>query len=174
MSIKAGMFNRRAKKAGADEITNKLNIKPDQKIADIGSGGGYITFLFAEKAAKVYALDINKEFLEFIDKQADKRGLNNIKTVIVKGDPILPEKVDIIFMRNVYHHIEDRVNYFRSLKKFLNKDGKIVIVEWKKQGTLISHHTEKETILKELDKAGYNLKKEYKLNKQSFLVFESR
>lgn len=171
MSLRARMFNRRARKTGADEITNMLDLKSEQKIADIGSGGGYITFLFAKKTKKVYALDVNKEFLEFIDKQADKKGLNNIRTIAIKENPILPEQVDLIFIRNVYHHLENRIDYFKALKKFLKKDGKIAIVEWKK-GPIAGHYTKKEIIIEELNKAGYKLKKEHKLDKQNFLVFE--
>ncbi len=72
---KAKMFNRKAsrKQSRADEILKTLNIQPGQTIADIGSGGGFFTFLFSHLVGDkgtVYAIDTNEEFLEYINSQA--------------------------------------------------------------------------------------------------------
>ncbi len=58
-SIWAIMLNNRAKN-GSDKILKSLQIKQGDFIADIGSGGGYYSFLFAELVApegKVYAIN---------------------------------------------------------------------------------------------------------------------
>ena len=173
MSLKARMFNRRAK-LNAVYILDSLNLKSDWKIADIGSGGGYFSFEFAKKASngKIYALDLNKKLLDFIKKQSKKQKLENIKTIYTKNRIFLPEKVDLIFMRNVYHHLENRVNYFKKLKENLKKSGILVIIDWKKNSGIMGHGTDKKTILNELKKAEYNLVKEFNIPKQNFLIFK--
>jgi cyclopropane fatty-acyl-phospholipid synthase-like methyltransferase len=167
--IKEKMFNRRAKK-NSKQVLNKLKLNKEMIVADIGSGGGFYSYKFAGKVKKVYSLDINKDFLEFINKESRKRNLRNIETLYIKDKIKIPEEVDLIFIRNVYHHLEDRTSYFKNLKKYLNKDGRLVIVEWKK--SFIGHGTDKEKILKELKEAGFGMIKDYKIPKQSFLIFK--
>ena len=84
MNIKmAKRFNKRAaqRKFKADEIIQTLSVKPGQIVADIGSGGGYFTFRFAQavgSTGRVYAVDTNQEFLDFIKQQATEQGLSLI------------------------------------------------------------------------------------------------
>jgi arsenite methyltransferase len=184
MSNKAKMFNKKAAdpKNKPDRILETLALQPGQSVADVGAGGGYFSQRFAEAVGEngiVYAIDTSPEFLEFVRKAADAKGLSNIKTVLVAEDKlILPKKsFDIIFLRNVYHHLQNRVKYFGNLKEFLKPGGKIVIIEYKRGGPLsfhriFGHYVLKETIVKEVEDAGYKLKNDYDfLPKQSFTVY---
>ncbi len=174
MNLVARVFNKEAKWGKPKLILEKLGLKPFQKVVDIGAGGGYFAFQFAKEVEKVYALDVKQSFLDYIDKKAKKEGVDNIETVLIKDKILLPEKVDLIFLRNVYHHLKvrNRIEYLRKLKEYLKKEGKLVIVEYEKTKTLI-HGTQKRTILDELEKAGYRIAKDYNiLPKQNFLIFE--
>jgi len=176
MSFMAKMFNRKAK-INANQIFNKLNLKPNWKIVDIGSGGGYFSFEFAKKAknGKVYALDLNKKLLDFIKKQAKKQKLDNIQTIHIKNKISLPEKVDLIFTRNVYHHLKNRIEYFKKLKENLKSSGILVIIDWEKNSRMMGHGTDKKIILNELKKVGYKLVKDNNfLPKQNFLIFKKK
>jgi ubiquinone/menaquinone biosynthesis C-methylase UbiE len=180
---KAEVFNRKASsnESKPDEILKVLDIKKGQNIADIGSGGGYFAIRFAEIVGEngiVYAIDINKEFLSFVTESAKEKGFENIKPILYDGKkPNLPEKsLDLIFIRNTYHHISDRVEYFRNASRFLKPNGKIVIIENKKGNfnfhSLFGHFVDKKIIIKEMEDAGYVLEKEYEfLPKQCFLIF---
>ena len=179
------MFNKRASKPKykADEILEKLALKSGEKIADIGSGGGYFTYRFAKtvgEKGQVYAVDTNEEFLAYIKKQAIEQGLNNIFTLFTKSEyPDLPKNIfDIIFMRNVTHHLSNRINYFKRLSKALNPNGKIVIIEYDGRGGFFSfqrlyrHFIPLETLHEEMKQAGYKLLKSYDfLSEQSFSIF---
>ena len=183
---KAEMFNRKAAKPKykADKILEALSIKPGQYIADIGSGGGYYTFRFAElvgSKGKIYAVDVNAEFLDYIKKQAQEKGLENIVTVYMEDDKIdlLKHKLDYIFMRNVCHHIPKREGFFKQLKEFLKPNGKVVIVEYDGRGffsfqKIFKHYVPKEILEQEMKDAGY---KEYEsfdfLTEQSFTIYIS-
>ena len=88
-------------------IIDSLELKQGQVIADIGSGGGYFTLQFAGnvgKTGKVYAVDIEPKYLDFIGRQSRKEGLDNIILVPAKGgQPDLPEGgLDLAFARNVF------------------------------------------------------------------------
>ena len=180
------MFNKRAAnpKFKADQIIETLALKNGQTIVDIGSGGGYFTFKFAKavgEEGRVYALDTNQEFLEFIKKEALKQGLSNIITVLTTSDyPDLPKHVfDYIFMRNMTHHLSNRVEYFKKLKEILKSDGKVVVIEYDGRGgfsfhKIYGHFIPKQTIIDEMKEAGYKTHKSFDfLSEQSFTIFHN-
>ena len=182
--FQAKMLNKKASesKNKPDQIIEVLELKPAQTIGDMGSGGGYFSLRFAKivgKEGKIYAVDTNPEFLEYIKNNAKKEGLNNIIPTLVSKDKLdLPKKsLDLIFMRNVTHHIPNRVKYFKSLKQFLKPDGRIAIIEYKKSKIftfrrLFGHYVPKETIIQEMELAGYLLEKEFNfLLEQHFTVY---
>ncbi len=185
---KAGMLNKKAAspRSRPDEILKTLALKPGQRVADIGAGGGYFTLRFAEEVGSqgtVYAIDTNPDFLKMISASARARGLGNVKTVIAAGKLALPKgSLDLIFMRNLHHHLEDRVAYFKTLKAFIKPKGRLVIIEHKPgAGSIFSfrrlfgHSTPKETIISEVSAAGYNLAQGYDiLPEQNFLIFSPR
>ncbi len=183
-NFQAKMFNKKASdpKNKPDQIIEAIALKPGQSIADIGSGGGYFSLRFAKIAGeegRVYAVDTKPEFLEYIKNSAKKEGLNNVIPTLVLGDKLdLPEKsLDLVFMRNVAHHIPNRIEYFKNLKRFLKPGGRIVIIEYKKGKIftfrgLFGHYVPKETIIREMEEAGYLLKKEFNfLPEQHFTIY---
>ena len=179
------MFNRKAsrKQSRTDEILKILNIQPGQSIADIGSGGGFFTFLFSHivgDKGTVYAIDTNEEFLEFINRQATETGLTNIKTVLATEEsiPIPRHSVDLVFVRNVYHHLQNRVHYFTQVKHLLSPSARVSIIEYSRHGSFLSfhrrcgHNVPQEIIVEEMNKAGYTVSSSFDfLPVQSFTIF---
>jgi ubiquinone/menaquinone biosynthesis C-methylase UbiE len=179
------MLNKRASKPKnkADQIMETLSLKPGQIVADVGSGGGYFTYRFAKAISdkgKVYAVDTNQEFLAFITKQATEQGLTNIVTRHTASEhPDLPKNTfDFVFMRNVSHHLPNRVEYFQRLKEALKPEGKIVIIEYDGRGGFFSfqrlhhHYVPQNVLLEEMKQAGYSIQKSYNfLSEQSFTIF---
>jgi len=165
-NIKAEMFNRKASdpKNKPDEIVEALALQQGQMVADIGAGGCYFSLRFAEavgKNGRVFAVDTNPNFLEFIKNSAKEKKLNNIEVILAMEDnPTLPEQsMDLIFMRNVSHHLPNRVEYFKRLKGALKLDGRIAIIEYRAGGGRFSfhrkfgHYVPKETITAEMKDA---------------------
>jgi ubiquinone/menaquinone biosynthesis C-methylase UbiE len=152
------MFNRAASdpRSKPDEILNVLKLEQGKLVADIGAGGGYFSMRFAEivgEKGRVFAVDTNQKFLEYIKNEARKKGLENVETILVAGEKLdLPEKIlDLIFMRNLCHHLRNRAEYFRKLRHFLKHEGKVAIIERSKPLTLhgiFGHYVPKETIIK--------------------------
>ena len=178
------MFNKRAAKPKfkANQIIETLELKNGQTIADIGSGGGYFTNKFAKvvgEKGKIYAVDTNQEFLEFIKIEAAKQGLSNIITVLSKSEHVdLPKHIfDFIFMRNMTHHLSNRVEYFKELKEILKSDGKVIVIEYNGRGgfsfyKIYGHFIPPQTIINEMEEAGYKTYKSYDfLSEQSFNIF---
>jgi len=180
--FQAKMFNKKASdpRNKPDQIVEAIALKPGQSIADIGSGGGYFSLRFVEmggKEGRVYAIDTKPEFLEYVKNSAKEKGLDNVIPTLVSGDKLdLPENsLDFIFMRNVTHHIPNRVEYFKNLKVFLKPDGRIIIIEYKKGKPftfrgIFGHDVPKEIITREMEEAGYQLEREFDFYQSSTLL----
>ena len=183
-TFQAEKFNKKASdpKNRPDHIIKTVSLRQGQSIADIGAGGGYFSLRFAEIVGEngcVYAVDTNQKFIEFIHKRAREQKLNNIYPILAREDELdLPEKsLDVIFMRNVTHHLSNRTQYFVKLKQFLKPDGKIIIIEYKPSKSfsfpgVFGHHVAKDTIMQEMKDAGYVLEQDFGfLPHQHFTIY---
>jgi arsenite methyltransferase len=184
-NFRLNMLNREAAspKNKPDEIIKNLYIQKGDIIADIGAGGGHFTFEFSRKVGKngrVYAIDTNKKSLDFINDKSKKELINNIKTVLADENGIsLPEKVDTFFLRNVFHHLPEMVEYFKNIKQFLKDDGKIAIVDYKRKGFsfvgIFGHYTPENVMVDKMEKAGFYASEKFDfLDNQSFMVFKMK
>ncbi len=176
-NLRAAMFNKNAKPY-AGKVLKSLNINTGDVIADIGSGGGFFTFEFAKITSpkgKVFAIDTNSKLLAYMESRKAKQKLENIQTVIAdeKSSKLPENSCDLIFMRNVFHHIEEPVTYLHNLGKALVPNGRIAIIEWKPGASHHGHGTTGTQIIDIMTKAGYRHIQSYDfLDKQSFNIFE--
>ena len=161
------------------EVIQALALKPDAVIADIGSGTGYFSVRLAHMVPKgrVYGVDIEPDMVKYLAERAKSAGLQNLIAVKgAPGDPLLPEKVDLILMVDTFHHIEDRDRYLRTLLVSLKPGGRIAIIDFRMDspdGPPKSARSTPDAIKAELNRAGYMLVKEHDfLPKQYFLVFQ--
>ena len=121
-----------------DAVVEKLQLKPGDVVADIGSGAGAFSVPMARAIGPngtLYAVDIDQEMLDYVSDKARKEGVGNVRTVLGEyNDPKLPVKdVDVAFMHRVLHMIENRQAYINSIAKYLKPDGRIVIIEKKRE-----------------------------------------
>jgi cyclopropane fatty-acyl-phospholipid synthase-like methyltransferase len=165
-----------------EEVVGVLNLKSGQNIADIGAGSGYFSVRFARKvgaAGKVYAVDIDRDMLVYIEQRARQENLRNIQTILADPhDPRLaPSSVDLIFICATLHHITDRAKYYPLLAKALRPGGRVVNIDFEKRplpvGPTLEMKIARQDVLSEFAAAGFHLAGEFGfLPYQYFLVFE--
>ena len=112
-----------------------LGLEKGMTILDIGAGPGYASFLFAERlhgSGKVFATDIRPDFVDHIAKEAKKRGLGNLSAALVSEKGLDEfygrQRYDLVFLSNVYHCLDERVDYFTKLRGFLKPGARLVVV----------------------------------------------
>lgn len=177
------MLNREASspKNKPSKIIETLNFKIGMVIGDIGAGGGYFTREFSSEVGKdgqIYAIDVNQNSLDFIVRNLEKDGINNVKSVLANSKGFnLPEKtVDLFFLRNVFHHLSEPAEYFKNIKKILKDDGRIAILDYNKKKFsftgFFGHHTPENVLLEVMDDAGFHpIEKHDFLPDQLFIIF---
>lgn len=160
------------------EVIQALQLKPDAVVADIGSGTGYFSARFAHMVpqGRVYGLDTEPDMVKYLADRAKREGLKNISAVQARpGDPRLPEKADVVILVDVYHHVENREQYFRQLQASLKPGGRLAIIDFKMdspEGPPKAARIAPEQVKAELQRAGYLLAEEHGfLPNQYFLVF---
>jgi arsenite methyltransferase len=165
-----------------NEVVQKLAIKPGSRVADLGAGGGYFTWYLAAAVGpqgKVYAVDIDETALRMIEREMKSRGVTNVVPIRAEpADAQLPESVDLVFTCDTYHHIENRVAYFKSLARYLRPDGKVAILDFYPHGFVsgwLGHGTAKEEVRREMESAGYRLAANYNfIERQHFQIFSRK
>jgi ubiquinone/menaquinone biosynthesis C-methylase UbiE len=117
-----------------DEVIARLQLKPGDIVADIGSGSGSFSIPMAKAIAPngiLYAVDIDQKMLDYVADKAKKAGVANLRTVLGEyDDPKLPVKeVDVAFYHRVLHMIEHRQAHLNATAKYLKPDGRIVVID---------------------------------------------
>ena len=166
------------------QVIEALNLKPGQAVADLGSGSGYFTrrlVAAVTESGKVYAIDVEPEMLRYVEESlVHTHAPYSAEFILARSDsPKLPaESVNLIFVCNVFHHLEDRTTYFRNARSALKAGGRIAIIDFyhdERSGDLgfpKQHLVPREAVIAEMTEAGYRLEREHNfLPRQYFLEF---
>jgi SAM-dependent methyltransferase len=117
-----------------DAVIAALALRPEHRVADIGSATGYFTVRLARAVprGKVWGVDIEPDMVRYLNARAAREKLTRLRSVLGGADdPRLPEKVDLVFICNTYHHIERRAAYFTRLAAWLRPGGRLAVVDFK-------------------------------------------
>jgi len=149
-----------------EAVLDFMGLPADARVADLGAGTGYFTMRLARRVPRgqVLANDVEPDMVRYLGERAAREGLDNVIPIQGKpDDPALPEAVDVAFMCNVAHHIEDRTEYFRKLAAQLRPGGRVVVVDFEKDapddvpGPPPAMRVAKDALVAELVRAGFEL-----------------
>ena len=96
------------------QLIRGLEIAPGMKVADIGAGSGYHTLRLSPAVGPtgvVYAEDIVEAYISGLRREAERRGLKNVRIVVgTPDDPKLPAKaIDRAVLVHMYHEVENQI-----------------------------------------------------------------
>ena len=113
-----------------NHIIKKLNIKPNQKVLDIGSGWGTLAIDIAKKTqASVTGITLSENQLRYSQKKAKELNLDNQVEFKLVDYRQLNEKFDRIVSVGMFEHVGRKFyrTYFNKVSKMLNNDGVALI-----------------------------------------------
>jgi len=100
---------------------------------DYGCGTGFFTYAAARivgEKGRVYALDRFPRQLEIVEKSLAKKGLANIETILSDSKTGLPgECIDVAWMCDVFHEVQQRRVVLEELHRVLKKDGVLAVYD---------------------------------------------
>lgn len=122
-------------RAEIDRLAQLMQWKPGAIVADVGAGDGAFSFAAAEKvgpSGRVYATEIDPEKLKALRAEVEKRKLTNV--IVIDGaidDTKLPTNCcDDIFLRRVYHHLTQPVEFDKNLLRSLKPGAHLAIIDF--------------------------------------------
>lgn len=172
---------KRDEKLRPNRIMDVLGIKEGSSVADIGAGSGWFTVRAAKRVGNtgaVYAVEINAEYVKYIDDRAQRERLANIHTVLGKeDDPLLPAKsVDAVLLLRTYHEVAQPVILLKRTREAMRPGALLGIID--RNGSPDAHGVDKAIVIDEVTRAGFSLVGEHDFvkpdNVDYFLVFRAQ
>ncbi len=119
-----------AQKNKMNHIIKKLNLKPNLKVLDIGSGWGTLALEIAKQSqCEVLGITLSENQLEYSMKKAKELNLQNQVRFELVDYRQLNEKFDRVVSVGMLEHVGKKFygSYFNAVSKFLNDDGVALI-----------------------------------------------
>jgi ubiquinone/menaquinone biosynthesis C-methylase UbiE len=165
-----------------EQVMDSIGVKPGMVIAEIGAGRGrYVVHMAnrVEATGKIYANDIDKKALDYLEYRCKRDSIPNVVTVLGNvTDPMLPKStMDLVYMINTYHHLDKPVELMKNIIHSLKASGRLVIIEHDpvKVPDAGSHATAKDVLLKQAKQAGFELEKIMMfLKRDNIYIFQAK
>ena len=110
-------------------IRERVNINKDLILLDLGCGPGFLGIAFINEIKKVIFLDFSEGMLKEVEKNVKEKNVQNYEIKLGEIDSYDGEKVDIVTISMVLHHIKDVEKTIKKISTILNKGGKIIITD---------------------------------------------
>lgn len=116
----------------------QLGLMPGMSVADIGAGSGFYS-LAAAKAigdkGKVYAIDVQKDLLSRLKKEAGRLRIHNIEVLWgnaekPQGIPLRDNSVEAAIIANLLFLTPDRETLINETRRILRPNGRLLFIEW--------------------------------------------
>ena len=110
-------------------ITEKIKLNKYLTVMDFGCGTGILGLSLINNVKKVIFLDSSKGMIKQVQRGILEKKVLNYEIIegdinIYKGD-----RIDLILVANVFHHIEDINSVINKFSKILRKRGKALVVD---------------------------------------------
>jgi ubiquinone/menaquinone biosynthesis C-methylase UbiE len=114
-----------------------FDLRENMIVADLGAGSGFYTIPASKMVprGKVYAVEIQKDFLTAIKNKSLEYRLNNIECLLgniekLGGTKIKDSIVDAVIASNILFQVEDKDKFIKEAKRILKKSGSILLIDW--------------------------------------------
>ncbi len=161
-----------------------LQIEEGAIVADIGAGDGDQTLAIAETIGpegKIYSTELGSSSLRELRDAVEESNLSNVE--VIEGAPrrtnLPAECCNGLYMRRVYHHIDNPKSFNESLYKSLKPGGRLAIIDFEPRSSEAEpegrdsgsqHGVTAKTVVKELTTAGFTLINDPKKSGRNFYV----
>lgn len=157
-----------------ERLSAWLEVQPGTRVADLGAGDGTFTIAIARRVGSsghVYATEIDDKRIADIRQAAAEAGLSNVTVIegAVSRTNLPEDCCDALFSRVVYHHLTDARAINADIFRTLRPGSRLLIIDFEPGGIMDwigwpetadrhgGHGTPKETVVREVTAAGFEL-----------------
>ena len=150
----------------------QLGLSDGMVVADLGTGSGFYAIqagMAVAPSGKVYAVDIQKDLLDRLKKEAHANHVHNIEVISgdlekLGGTKIKDESVDRVIAANILFMIEDKKSFINEIKRILKKKGAALLVDWAASFSQMGPHPDnvvyKDQAIKLFTDVGFKVERE--------------
>jgi ubiquinone/menaquinone biosynthesis C-methylase UbiE len=121
------------------QVIQQAGLQDGAIVADFGAGSGHYSIAAGKivgSNGRVYAIDIQKELLARLQREAQGQGVGNIEVVwgdieSPQGSKLTQGSVDLVMIANVLFQIERRAVVVAEAQRVLRPGGKLLLVDWR-------------------------------------------
>lgn len=126
-------------------VFEKLSLNVGDTLLDLGCGAGDYSIYAAKmvgKSGNVYALDLWQDMLDKVCEEAAAQGISNIHPVVsdIRDQINIQDKsIDACLIATVLHTMDfslAKTTLFAELKRVIKPQGKLAVIECKKENSL--------------------------------------
>ncbi|MDP3661455.1 MAG: methyltransferase domain-containing protein [bacterium] len=120
------------------QMISQLDLQSGSRVADIGAGSGAFAFAAAKAVGehgKVFAVEVQKELLSRLEREARSKGVHNIE--VVWGDAEQPngthlatDSCDAVIVANILFQTPERAGLAREAARIVKSRGRVLVVDW--------------------------------------------
>jgi len=121
-----------------EDVLDQLVLGEGRTVADLGAGSGAYVLPSARRvgdSGKVYAIDIQKNFLDKIKNDAKQARLTNVEVLFGDieergGTELTDNSVDVAILSNTLFQLEEKAEAAREIHRILEPGGRVLVVDW--------------------------------------------
>jgi SAM-dependent methyltransferase len=115
---------------GCGNPTAVAELRPGERVLDLGSGGGIDVILSARRVGptgRAIGLDMTDEMLELARRNATEAGVDNVEFVrgTIESIPLPAASVDVVISNCVINLAADKAAVFREIARVLRPGGRV-------------------------------------------------
>src|SRR5438045_3005235 len=128
---------------GCGNPTALIDLKPGEKVLDLGSGGGIDVLLSAQRVGPTgfaYGLDMTDAMLELAERNRKEANVENVRFLkgLIEAIPLPDQAVDVVISNCVINLAADKGQVLREAYRVLVPGGRFAVSDIVVQGTLPS------------------------------------
>ncbi|MFA6301171.1 MAG: class I SAM-dependent methyltransferase [Candidatus Paceibacterota bacterium] len=145
-----------------------FELKENDIVADLGAGTGFYSIAAGKIAGrgKVYAVEVQKDFLETIKNKIKEAHLSNVEIIWgnvekIRGTKIGDAIVSAVIASNILFQVEDKENFILEVKRILKPKGRVLLIDWSESSVMSGANiVSKEKAKVMFEKEGFVLERE--------------